>query len=83
MKYEDSCANPNLTLRTYQVKYEDSCREMLGSQSYLLCTMDKLAYATVKVMQSLVHDSKFAKLADLYLWEHNAADAKEGVSPER
>lgn len=48
-------------------KYEDFCRAYLGSQSYLLFTMDKLINSIVKILQQkLVAEESSMKALELY-----------------
>lgn len=47
-------------------KYEDECRSLMGSGSYFLFTMDKLAGACAKQMSAMVTDATAIKLRSLY-----------------
>jgi paired amphipathic helix protein Sin3a len=38
-------------------KFEDDCRAIIGTQSYVLFTLDKLIYKVVKQVWWLVHSS--------------------------
>lgn len=43
-------------------KYEDECRQLMGTASYLLFTMDKLVSHCARQLQSLVSDPSTMKL---------------------
>ncbi|KAJ0243536.1 Histone deacetylase interacting domain-containing protein [Hirschfeldia incana] len=47
-------------------EFEDECRDIIGSQSYVLFTLDKLLYILVKQLQAVVADDKDNKLLQLY-----------------
>ena len=49
--------------------FEDECRMLLGANSYLLFTLDKLIYKIVKQVQSLLADEMASKLLHLYEYE--------------
>lgn len=49
--------------------YEDACRALLGTNSYVLFTLDKLIYKMVKQTQLLMTDELALKLLDLYRYE--------------
>ncbi|XP_020097203.1 paired amphipathic helix protein Sin3-like 4 [Ananas comosus] len=50
-------------------KFEDDCRAIIGTQSYVLFTLDKLIYKVVKQLQAIVSDEMDNKLLQLYLYE--------------
>ncbi|KAL8229153.1 hypothetical protein R6Q57_014053 [Mikania cordata] len=50
-------------------KFEDDCRAILGNQSYVLFTLDKLIYKLVKQLQIVVGDEMDNKLLQLYKYE--------------
>ncbi|KAL2904207.1 Paired amphipathic helix protein Sin3-like 3 [Bienertia sinuspersici] len=50
-------------------KFEDDCRAIVGTQSYLLFTLDKLIYKLVKQLQILASDEVDNKLLQLYAYE--------------
>lgn len=50
-------------------KYEDECRTLLGANSYVLFTIDKLVYKLVKQLQHVVNDAPAMKLWQLHLYE--------------
>ncbi|KAH9609157.1 hypothetical protein KSS87_002383 [Heliosperma pusillum] len=50
-------------------KFEDDCRAIVGTQSYLLFTLDKLIYKLVKQLQILAADDVDNKLLQLYAYE--------------
>ncbi|KAK9675722.1 hypothetical protein RND81_11G026400 [Saponaria officinalis] len=50
-------------------KFEDECRAIVGTQSYLLFTLDKLIYKLVKQLQMLAADDVDNKLLQLYAYE--------------
>lgn len=47
-------------------KFEDECRSILGNQSYVLFTLDKLIYKLVKQLQTVATDEMDNKLLQLY-----------------
>ncbi|CAH2055356.1 unnamed protein product, partial [Thlaspi arvense] len=50
-------------------KFEDECRAIIGNQSYVLFTLDKLLYKLVKQLQAIVADDMDNKLLQLYEYE--------------
>ena len=52
-----------------QGKYEDDCRAVLGANSFVLFTLDKLVYKLVKQLQALLTDDTAAKLLLLHSYE--------------
>ncbi|KAG0499099.1 hypothetical protein HPP92_003790 [Vanilla planifolia] len=52
-------------------KFEDDCRAIIGTQSYVLFTLDKLIYKVVKQLQSIASDDMDNKLLQLYLYERS------------
>ncbi|GLU03025.1 hypothetical protein SLE2022_202450 [Rubroshorea leprosula] len=50
-------------------KFEDDCRAIIGTQSYLLFTLDKLIYKLVKQLQAVASDEMDSKLLQLYAYE--------------
>ncbi|KAK7252329.1 hypothetical protein RIF29_36192 [Crotalaria pallida] len=50
-------------------KFEDDCRAIIGTQSYLLFTLDKLIYKLVKQLQAIATDEMDNKLLQLYSYE--------------
>lgn len=50
-------------------KFEDDCRAILGNQSYVLFTLDKLIYKLVKQLQAVATDEMDNKLLQLYEYE--------------
>ncbi|XP_019164891.1 PREDICTED: paired amphipathic helix protein Sin3-like 3 isoform X2 [Ipomoea nil] len=58
-------------------KFEDDCRAIIGAQSYLLFTLDKLIYKLVKQLQTIATDEMENKLLQLYMYEKSR---KSGVS---
>ncbi|XP_057529106.1 paired amphipathic helix protein Sin3-like 3 isoform X2 [Amaranthus tricolor] len=50
-------------------KFEDDCRAIVGTQSYLLFTLDKLIYKLVKQLQILATEEMDNKLLQLYAYE--------------
>ena len=49
--------------------FEDDCRTLLGANSYVLFTLDKLIYKIVKQIQSLLADENATKLLHLLEYE--------------
>ncbi|XP_076914663.1 paired amphipathic helix protein Sin3-like 2 isoform X1 [Bidens hawaiensis] len=54
---------------TDNTTYEDDCRAILGNQSYVLFTLDKLIYKLVKQLQAVAGDEEDNKLIKLYKYE--------------
>ena len=54
--------------------FEDECRILLGANSYLLFTLDKLIYKIVKQVQSLLADEMASKLLQLFDYERTRKD---------
>ncbi|KAJ6313356.1 hypothetical protein OIU77_014790 [Salix suchowensis] len=50
-------------------KFEDDCRAIIGTQSYVLFTLDKLIYKLVKQLQTVAADEMDNKLLQLYAYE--------------
>lgn len=50
-------------------KYEDECRTLLGANSYVLFTIDKLVYKLVKQLQHVANDAAAMKLWQLHIYE--------------
>ncbi|KAJ6423884.1 hypothetical protein OIU84_024789 [Salix udensis] len=50
-------------------KFEDECRAIIGNQSYVLFTLDKLIYKLVKQLQTVATDEMAGKLLQLYEYE--------------
>ncbi|KAI7742429.1 hypothetical protein M8C21_022910, partial [Ambrosia artemisiifolia] len=50
-------------------KFEDDCRAIIGNQSYVLFTLDKLIYKLVKQLQNIAGDEMDNKLLHLYEYE--------------
>ncbi|KAI4389240.1 hypothetical protein MLD38_001488 [Melastoma candidum] len=50
-------------------KFEDECRSIIGNQSYMLFTLDKLIYKLVKQLQIVAADDMDNKLLQLYDYE--------------
>ncbi|CAL8471863.1 g11405 [Coccomyxa elongata] len=50
-------------------QYEDDVRALLGTNSYVLFTLDKLIYKLVKQFQAILADELGQKLLDLYKYE--------------
>ncbi|KAK8486117.1 hypothetical protein V6N13_121348 [Hibiscus sabdariffa] len=50
-------------------KFEDDCRAIIGAQSYVLFTMDKLIYKLVRQLQVVASEEMCNKLLQLYAYE--------------
>ncbi|PKA53860.1 Paired amphipathic helix protein Sin3-like 4 [Apostasia shenzhenica] len=50
-------------------KFEDDCRSIIGTQSYVLFTLDKLIYKVVKQLQAIASDDTDSRLLQLYFYE--------------
>ncbi|CAA7047392.1 unnamed protein product [Microthlaspi erraticum] len=51
-------------------KFEDECRAIIGAQSYVLFTLDKLVQKFVKHLHSVAADETDTKLRQLYAYEN-------------
>ncbi|XP_028778645.1 paired amphipathic helix protein Sin3-like 2 isoform X2 [Neltuma alba] len=58
------------------VKFEDECRAIIGNQSYILFTLDKLIYKLVRQLQTVVTDEIDNKLLQLYEYEKSRKPGK-------
>ncbi|KAL3694267.1 hypothetical protein R1sor_007918 [Riccia sorocarpa] len=54
-------------------KFEDECRTIIGTQSYILFTLDKLIFKLVKQLQAAVSDDVLQKLLVLHSYEMSRA----------
>ncbi|MCI00262.1 paired amphipathic helix protein Sin3-like 4-like, partial [Trifolium medium] len=64
-------------------KFEDDCRAIIGTQSYLLFTLDKLIYKLVKQLQAIASDEMDNKLLQLYAYEKSRKHEKfVDISPK-
>ncbi|XP_047320078.1 paired amphipathic helix protein Sin3-like 4 [Impatiens glandulifera] len=52
-------------------KFEDDCRAILGTQSYVLFTLDKLIFKIVKQLQTIAAKGRENKLIQLYAYERS------------
>lgn len=57
-------------------KFEDECRAIIGNQSYILFTLDKLIYKFVKQLQAVAADEMDNKLLQLYEYEKSRKTEK-------
>ncbi|GFP95198.1 paired amphipathic helix protein sin3-like 2 [Phtheirospermum japonicum] len=57
-------------------KFEDDCRSLIGNQSYVLFTLDKLIYKLVKQLQTVSSDELDCKLLQLYEYEKSRKPEK-------
>ncbi|KAI9153728.1 hypothetical protein LWI28_015603 [Acer negundo] len=57
-------------------KFEDECRAILGNQSYVLFTLDKLLYKLCKQLQTVAMDEMDSKLLQLYEYEKSRKPGK-------
>ncbi|KAL6619882.1 hypothetical protein ACP70R_035021 [Stipagrostis hirtigluma subsp. patula] len=57
-------------------KFEDECRSIIGTQSYVLFTLDKLIYKIVKQLQAIASDEMDNKLLQLYLYEKSRSPGR-------
>ncbi|KAK8655383.1 hypothetical protein V6N13_107963 [Hibiscus sabdariffa] len=60
-------------------KFEDDCRAIIGTQSYVLFTLDKLIYKIVKQLQAIASDEMDNKLLQLYAYEKSRKSRKFDV----
>ncbi|XP_047318696.1 paired amphipathic helix protein Sin3-like 4 [Impatiens glandulifera] len=52
-------------------KFEDVCRSIIGTRSYILFTLDKLIFKLVKQLQSVVADEMDNKVLQLFSYERS------------
>ncbi|RCV16180.1 hypothetical protein SETIT_3G117100v2 [Setaria italica] len=57
-------------------KFEDDCRSIIGTQSYVLFTLDKLIFKVVKQLQVIASDEMDNKLLQLYLYEKSRSPGR-------
>ncbi|XP_014501051.1 paired amphipathic helix protein Sin3-like 4 isoform X2 [Vigna radiata var. radiata] len=57
-------------------KFEDDCRAIIGIQSYVLFTLDKLIYKLVKQLQAVAADEMDSKLLQLHAYEKSRKPGK-------
>ncbi|XP_066166572.1 paired amphipathic helix protein Sin3-like 4 isoform X2 [Oryza sativa Japonica Group] len=57
-------------------KFEDDCRSIIGTQSYVLFTLDKLIYKVVKQLQAIASDEMDNKLLQLYIYEKSRSPGR-------
>ncbi|CAA7014399.1 unnamed protein product [Microthlaspi erraticum] len=57
-------------------KFEDDCRAIIGTQSYVLFTLDKLIYKLIKHLQGIAADEMDNKLQQLYSYEKSRKPEK-------
>ncbi|XP_012568099.1 paired amphipathic helix protein Sin3-like 2 isoform X2 [Cicer arietinum] len=57
-------------------KFEDECRAILGNQSYVLFTLDKLIYKLIRQLQTVATDEEDNKLLQLYEYEKSRKPGK-------
>ncbi|KAH9739826.1 Paired amphipathic helix protein Sin3-like 2 [Citrus sinensis] len=58
-------------------KFEDECRAIIGNQSYVLFTLDKLLYRLCKQLQTVAADEMDNKLIQLYEYEESRKPGKQ------
>ncbi|XP_022999276.1 paired amphipathic helix protein Sin3-like 3 isoform X1 [Cucurbita maxima] len=59
------------------MKFEDDCRSIIGTQSYVLFTLDKLIYKLVKQLQTVATDEMDTRLLQLYVYENSRKHGKD------
>ncbi|VVA94715.1 unnamed protein product [Arabis nemorensis] len=57
-------------------KFEDDCRAIIGTQSYVLFTLDKLIHKFIKHLQGVAADETDNKLLQLYAYEKSRKPEK-------
>ncbi|PIN24928.1 hypothetical protein CDL12_02316 [Handroanthus impetiginosus] len=57
-------------------KFEDDCRAIIGAQSYILFTLDKLIHKLVKQLQTIANEEMDNKLLQLYAYERSRNSGK-------
>ena len=56
-------------------RYEEHCRQILGNQSYVLFTMDKLVQQCIKTLQMMANEESFNKLVGLFVYHRSRSNA--------
>jgi len=54
-----------------QGKFEDECRNLMGTASYMLFTMERLVNNTVKQFQAVVNDLQVTKMRALWVYQQS------------
>jgi histone deacetylase complex regulatory component SIN3 len=62
-------------------RFEDECRELMGTSAYLLFTLDKVILAAAKQLSIMAHDSTSIKLKNL--WETAVAKSTLAAQASR
>lgn len=62
-------------------RFEDECRELMGTSAYLLFTLDKVIQAAAKQLSIMAHDSTSIKLKNL--WETAVAKSSLAAQASR
>ncbi|KAL1556710.1 paired amphipathic helix protein Sin3-like 3 isoform X1 [Salvia divinorum] len=57
-------------------KFEDDCRTIIGAQSYILFSLDKLIHKLVKQLQTIASEEMEKKLIQLYSYERSRSPRK-------
>ncbi|XP_042006838.1 paired amphipathic helix protein Sin3-like 3 isoform X1 [Salvia splendens] len=57
-------------------KFEDDCRTIIGAQSYILFSLDKLIHKLVKQLQTIASEEMENKLIQLYSYERSRSPRK-------
>ncbi|KAL1539386.1 paired amphipathic helix protein Sin3-like 3 isoform X1 [Salvia divinorum] len=57
-------------------KFEDDCRTIIGAQSYILFSLDKLIHKLVKQLQTIASEEMENKLIQLYSYERSRSPKK-------
>ncbi|KAI3452783.1 hypothetical protein Pfo_009446 [Paulownia fortunei] len=57
-------------------KFEDDCRAIIGAQSYILFSLDKLIHKLVKQLQTIASEEMDNKLLQLYAYERSRNPGK-------
>ncbi|KAL8532585.1 hypothetical protein ACS0TY_008973 [Phlomoides rotata] len=57
-------------------KFEDDCRTIIGAQSYILFSLDKLIHKLIKQLQTIASEETENKLVLLYAYERSRNPAK-------
>ncbi|XP_072963808.1 paired amphipathic helix protein Sin3-like 4 isoform X1 [Typha angustifolia] len=53
------------------LRFEDACLSLLGNQSYVLFTLDKLIYRVIQQLQEIASNDKDNKLLQLHVYENS------------
>jgi hypothetical protein len=64
-------------------RYEESCRQLLGNNAFVLYTLDKVIMQALKCLQAMANDENIQKLVGLFVYHRSLGLASgTGEDPE-